>query len=75
MTKILSRILITTPILSTFLIKCIRATERCTKYLCYVYTTTIFSTFLITTKILFTFLIKCIRATELCKNICKIVFC
>ena len=54
-----------TAILSMFFY---RATERCTKYLRYVYTTTKLSTFLITTTILFTFLLKCKRATELCKK-------
>ena len=57
-----------TAIFSTFLLKSIRATERCTKYLRYAYTTTKLSTFLITTTILFTFLLKCKRATEVCKK-------
>ena len=58
-----------TAILSTFLIKSIRAIEHCTKYLRYVYTSIILSTFLTTATILFTFLINCIRATQLSKEI------
>ena len=58
-----------TVILSTFLMKSIRATEHCTKYLRYVDMSIILSTFLITATILFTFLINSIRATELCKKI------
>ena len=56
-------------ILSTFLITSIRATEHCTIYLRYVYTTMILSKFLITTTILLTFLIKWITATELWNKI------
>ena len=51
----------TTAVLSVFLIKSIRATECCTKYLRYVYTTTILYTILVTTAILSTFLMKNIR--------------
>ena len=39
-------------ILSMFLVKSIRATECCTKHLCYAYTTTMLSMILITTTIL-----------------------
>ena len=58
-----------TAIFSTFLLKSIRATERCTKYLRYVYTTTKLSTFLITTTILFTFLLKLKEPQKFVKRI------